>query len=64
MCEMHDRFEARLRQVHKQQRQYDKSVKELKAYFEANPRRTAQALLLSLPRSWTCGGSTLYLVSE
>jgi len=49
MYEMQDRFDARLRQVHKQQRQYDNTGKELKAYFEANPRRAAQALLLSLP---------------
>lgn len=49
MSEMPDRFDRRLRQVHKQQRQYDNSGKDLKAYFEANPRRAAQALLLSLP---------------
>jgi len=49
MAEMHDRFDTRLRQVHKQQRQYDNTRKKLKAYFEANPRRAAQALLLSLP---------------
>ena len=49
MSEMPDRFDSRLRQAHKQQRQYDDSGKELKAYFEANPRRAAQARLLSLP---------------
>jgi hypothetical protein len=49
MSEMLDRFDRRLRQAHKQQRQYDNSGKDLKAYFEANPRRAAQALLLSLP---------------
>jgi hypothetical protein len=49
MYEMQDRIDARLRQVHKQQRQYDNTGKELKAYFEANPRRAAQALLVSLP---------------
>src|SRR5215210_7489509 len=47
--EMQDRFEARLRQAHKQQRRYDTIGKELKAYFEANPRPAEQALLLSLP---------------
>jgi hypothetical protein len=46
---MQDRFEARLQHFHKQQRQYDNTGKELKAYFEANPRRAAQALLHSLP---------------
>jgi hypothetical protein len=46
---MQDRFEAQLRHTHKQQRQYDNTGKELKAYLEANPRRAAQALLLSLP---------------
>jgi hypothetical protein len=48
MSERPDRFDRRLRQAHKQ-RQYENTGKELKAYFEANPRRAAQALLLSLP---------------
>ncbi len=49
MSEMPDRFDRRLRQAHKQQRQYDNTGKELKVYFEAYARRAAQALLLSLP---------------
>jgi DNA-binding CsgD family transcriptional regulator len=46
---MQDRFEARIRDVHKRTRQLDKELRGLVAHFNERPRQSAQALVFAVP---------------
>ena len=44
-----DRLESRIREAHKQMRQYNDTLKGFESHFKGGPRAAAEALLVVLP---------------